>query len=62
MDDFGFKYIPETDTNHPLQLIQSNYTIAVEKENYRFCGLHLEWNYNQRYVDISMPHYVQKIF
>ena len=61
MDDFGFKYMPETDTNYSLQLLQSNYTITVEKGNPRFCGLHLEWNYNQRCVDISMPHYAQKI-
>ena len=25
-----------------------------------YCGITLEWNYKQRYVDISMPNYAKK--
>ena len=26
-----------------------------------YCGLTLEWDYNERHVDVSMPGYVQRI-
>jgi hypothetical protein len=25
-----------------------------------YCGITLRWNYNKRYVDISMPGYIKK--
>ena len=26
-----------------------------------YCGITLEWNYNKRWVDISMPGYLQRV-
>ena len=34
--------------------------MSTDWEGKNYCGLTLEWNYTECYVDISMPGYVQK--
>ena len=60
VDEFGVKCFSEADKKHLIQALESKYIITTNDKGTDFCGLHLDWNYNQRWVDISMPEYVIK--
>ena len=60
VDDFGIKYYSKDDAQHLLQSLGQTYKYSTDWTGSDFCGLHLKWNYTKAYVDISMPHYVQK--
>jgi endonuclease I len=36
------------------------YEVTIDYEGSLYCGVTLEWNHEERYVDISMPGYVKK--
>ena len=59
VDDFGVKHFSKDDANHLLSALQDLYGVTVDWEGKNFCGLTFNWNYEKRYVDISMPQYVQ---
>ena len=58
VDDFGIKYFNKTDLNHLINALKSAYEITDDLSGSKFCGLTLDWNYEQGHVDISMPNYV----
>ena len=60
VDDFGVKYYSKDDMTHLLQAIGKQYTCKVDWTGKNFLGLKLNWNYDQQYVDISMPNYIEK--
>ena len=41
-----------------MTALQSEYEITFDRSGSKFCGLQLDWNYSQGFVDISMPDYV----
>ena len=43
---------------HLIKALQTNYEITIDWRGEHFCGLNLDWNYKQGYVDISMEDYV----
>ena len=62
MDDFGIKYEGKTHLDHLIVAIRkAGYGVKVDKTGLLYCGITLRWNYEQRYVDISMPGYVKKM-
>ena len=60
VDDFGIKYYNQNDAEHLMTALRSAYEITVDMTGKNFCGLKLNWNYPQGFVDISMPDYVSK--
>ena len=58
MDEFGVKYFLEEDAQHLIQVLQHSYSITINKTGSNFCGLQLDWNYQEHWVDISMPQYI----
>ena len=58
VDDFGVKYVGRTHVDHLLQSLQQLYVVTEDKTGSLFHGLTIDWNYTDRYVDISMPKYV----
>ena len=60
VDDFGIKYVGKEHIDHLLSAIKKEYTVEVDWTGGLYCGIKLEWNYEKRYVDISMPGYVKK--
>ena len=58
VDDFGVKYFKKDDADHLIQTLQEHYEISIDYKGSNYCGLTLEWNYDQGYVDVSMPGYV----
>ncbi len=59
VDDFGVQYFNDQDADHLIQALRDKYEITIDKTGQKFCGLHLDWDYTNGWVDISMPKYVQ---
>ena len=55
VDDFGLKYTSEENAQHLIDAIKDLYEITVCWEGDQYCGLHLEWDYEARTVDLYMP-------
>lgn len=60
VDDFGIKYDNKDDLNHLLHALKMFYDITIDMTGSSFCGLTLHWDYNNQFVDVSMPGYVEK--
>ena len=60
VDDFGVKYFTKADANHLLEAIGSSYKYTVDWKGEHYCGLTLNWQYDQNYVEVSMPDYVTR--
>ena len=58
VDDFGIKYFNKADVEHLLQTIGQLYKYTTDWTGQHYCGMKLDWNYKQGYVDVSMPGYV----
>ena len=60
VDDFGIKYFNQDDLDHLLNVLKTHYNISEDPTVSHYCGLHIDWNYDKQYVDISMPGYIAK--
>ena len=61
VDDFGVKYYSKDDANHLLTSLRSSgFTVSTDWPGKNYCGLTFDWNYDEGYVDISMPDYVKE--
>ena len=60
VDDFGVKYHSKEDLNHLPLTLKKHYDISIDRDGNNYCGLLIEWDYKNGYVDISMPQYVAK--
>jgi hypothetical protein len=45
---------------HLFATLRKHYEIVEDRTRSLYCGIQLNWNYNARHVDLSMPAYVQK--
>ena len=61
VDDFGIKYTNESDKQHLLTTLAKYYTVTKDDSGTNYCGLTIDWHYDDGYVDISMPGYIQKV-
>ena len=61
VDDFGIQYFSKADANHLLNALQEHYSVSTDWEGQHFCGLTLDWNYKDGWVDISMPGYIARV-
>jgi hypothetical protein len=59
VDDFGVKYVGREHAEHLLACIKKNYNISSDWNGTAYCGLTLDWNYQDRTVDLSMPGYIK---
>jgi hypothetical protein len=60
IDDFSIKYSSIKDAQHLLAELKQHYeAITVDWDGTLYCSITLDWNYEQRTVDLSMPDYVQ---
>ena len=55
VDDLDIKYDNKTDVEHVFHALCDKYTISTDWIGRHFCGLTIDFNYKERYVDISMP-------
>ena len=60
VDDFGIGYTNRDDLDHLLAALQAHYKISTDMTGSTYIGLHIEWNYTNRSVDISMPGFIER--
>ena len=60
VDDFGIKYFSKEDIDHLLNALRDKYSVTVDWEGKHYCGYTFDWHYNEGYVDVSMPGYVER--
>eukprot|EP00804_Cyclotella_cryptica_P029279 CCRYP_011676-RA/>CCRYP_011676-RA protein AED:0.16 eAED:0.06 QI:0/0/0/1/0/0/6/0/1468 len=60
VDDFGIKYTGQEHLDHLIQSIRKHYDVKVDHTGSLYCGITLDWHYEEKYLDISMPGYVTK--
>ena len=58
VDDFGIKHIGRQHDKHLIGILKQFYEVEVDWEGSPYCGITLDWNYDEKYIDISMPKYV----
>jgi hypothetical protein len=60
VDDSGVRYVGKEHAQHLINVLQQQYTITTDWNGALYVGLHLNWDYKQRTVDISKHNYVTK--
>jgi len=61
VDDFGVKYTNKDDATHLLESLEKcNYKLSTDWTGSRYCGLTIQWDYENRTCDISMPGYITR--
>ena len=61
VDDFSVRYSIKNDADHIITNLKKFYDITIDGSRKLFCGLDIEYNYDEQYIDISMKHFVIKI-
>ena len=62
MDDSDIKYEGKKHLDHLIAAIRKGGCgVKVDKSGALYCWITLNWNYEQQYMDISMPGYVKKM-
>ncbi len=62
VEDFGVKYTQKQDVVHLLTILKKEFPAVLEDwEGKLYCDITLEWNYENGWVDISKPGYIQKV-
>jgi hypothetical protein len=54
VDDFGVN-VGHEHAEHLMACIKKNYNISSDWKGGAYCGLTLDWDYEKRTVDLSMP-------
>jgi hypothetical protein len=54
------KYVGEEHATHLIKALQELYEITIEWPGTRYLNLTLEWDYDARTVDMSMPRYIEQ--
>ena len=61
VDDFGVKYVGQEHAKHLIQVLREHYTMSIDWDGALYCGIQLDWDYNNCTQDISMPWYINKV-
>lgn len=61
VDDFGTEYVGIDNYKYLVDLLRKYYKITEDLTGSLYCGLTLEWDYDARTVDVSMPGYIEKV-
>jgi hypothetical protein len=54
------KGVNKDNANHLIQCLKKKYEITKDWGGNLYCGIKLNWNYDDRTVDILMPRYIIK--
>ena len=61
VDDFGVKYVGKEHADHLIRAIKKDYKIPEDWEGDLYCGISLKWNYDKRWMELSIPGYTKKL-
>ena len=60
--DIGIKYEKKQDAQDLINALEKNYeVVSVDWGGELFCDIKLEWDYQNRTVDLSIPGYIKKL-
>ena len=62
VDYFGIKYRSKEDDLHLLACLRKKYEITTDWKGERYIAITLVWDYVNRWLDLSMPGYIEKAF
>lgn len=60
VDDFGVQYTNKDDWDHLIASLQAKYTISIDESGSKYCGMTIDWDYENHTCDISMPCYIER--
>ena len=60
VDDFGVKSEGKQNAKYLIDTLTNHYEISIDWAGKLFCGVSLNWNYANRWVDLAMPKYITK--
>jgi hypothetical protein len=61
VNNFGIQYVGKQHADHLIAALKQDYeAVTIDWKGNLFCGVTLEWDYDKRTVDLSMPGYVEK--
>ena len=60
VDDFGVKYVGEENAKHLMTSLRKHYEVEEDWTGGLYCGIGLNWNYDQGFVDTNMKKYTLK--
>ena len=61
MDDFGVKYVVKENEEHLIRTIkQAGYELSEDWAGTLYYGITLDWHYKEGFVEISIPHYIER--
>ena len=61
MDDFSVKFVGKEHVEHLLKALKKDYKLVVDWDGDLYCGIKLDWTYEEGYLDILMPGYIEKL-
>ena len=62
VDDSGVKYVGKQHVEHLVHCLKKHYAkVSEDWEGKLYCGITLEWNYSERWVDIFIPGYIKRL-
>jgi hypothetical protein len=59
VDDFGVQYVGAEHAHHLIAALETDYTVSKDWTGGLYCGITLNWDYANKYVDLSMPGYIK---
>jgi hypothetical protein len=59
VDSFGIKYVGKEHVNHLIWCIKQKYELTKDWMGDLNCGIKINWDYNARTLNISMPGYIK---
>jgi hypothetical protein len=61
VDDFGIKYVGHENAEHLKASIEKHYEISCDWTGSAYCGLKLDWDYDNKPLDLSTPGYIKAV-
>ena len=58
VDNFGVKHVGKDTSDHLIQALKKLYTISIDWTGSLYFGLTINWDYDKRICDISVPTYI----
>ena len=59
--DFGIKYVGRKYAQELIDILKEHYETAVDWEGKLYCGIHINWDYDQKTATLSMPNYIENV-
>eukprot|EP00804_Cyclotella_cryptica_P000491 CCRYP_018520-RA/>CCRYP_018520-RA protein AED:0.44 eAED:0.44 QI:0/-1/0/1/-1/1/1/0/143 len=60
VDDLGIKYLSKADLDHLISSLKKYYGVALDMEGKEFVKIELDWENENRKVNLSMKPYLKK--